>query len=109
MRKFSFLERPRPSPETARTAGSCVSAEGHMTPAVSPAFSFVLRRALKIGPNLPRKPQAWQELYPVPKEGTQRLTLGHMGRSRLAAPSTFVSVVALLTVPVPPAFPRSVG
>lgn len=37
MRKYSFLERPRPSLETARTAGSCVSAEGHMTPAVSPA------------------------------------------------------------------------
>ena len=38
MRKFSFLERPRSSPETARTAGSCGSAEGHMTPAVSPAL-----------------------------------------------------------------------
>ena len=37
MRKFLFLERPLPFPETARTAGSCGSAEGHMTPAVSPA------------------------------------------------------------------------
>ena len=37
MRKFLFLERPRSSPETARTAGSCGSAVGHTTPAVSPA------------------------------------------------------------------------
>ena len=33
MRKFLFLERPHPSPETARTAGSCVSAEGHIVTA----------------------------------------------------------------------------
>ena len=37
MGKFLFLERPRLSPETARTAGSCGPAEGHRTPAVSPA------------------------------------------------------------------------
>ena len=50
MRKFLFLERPRPSPETARTAGSCVSAEGHMTPAVSPALRLPVAIVLKSGP-----------------------------------------------------------
>ena len=50
MRKFLFLERPRPSPETARTAGSCVSAEGHMTPAVSPALRPPVAPVPKSGP-----------------------------------------------------------
>ena len=64
MRKFWFLERPRPSPETARTAGSCVSAEGHMTPAVSPAL----------------RPPAASLPKPCPKSGQIRLENPRWGR-----------------------------
>lgn len=64
MRKFLFLERPHPSPETARTAGSCVSAEGHMTPAVSPALRSPVAPVPK----------------PCPKSGQIRLESPRWGR-----------------------------
>lgn len=55
-------------------------------PGLSPAFSFVLRRVHKSGPNPPQHPSAGQRLYPAPKEGTQCLTAGHAGRSLCSVP-----------------------
>ena len=79
MRKFLFLERPRPSPETARTAGSCDSAVGHMTPAVSPAPRPSVVPVPKIRPKAVQKPSVGQGLCPVPREGTQPLTGRYTG------------------------------
>lgn len=59
---------------TARTAGGCGWTGGTKTPVLSTCFFFVLRRAIKIGPNRPQKPLVGQGLCPAPKEGTQQHT-----------------------------------
>ena len=70
MRKFWFLERPRPFPATARTAGSCDTAVGHMTPAVSPAL----------------RPPAAPVPKPGPKSGQIRLESPRWGRDSTLPP-----------------------
>ncbi len=84
MGKILFSERPRPPPETARTAGSCGSAEGHMTPAVSPAFFHIcpaLFLQARQRPKSALKASDVEGTIPVSKEGTQRLTAGYEGDS----------------------------
>ena len=88
MGKNLFLERPRPPPETARTAGSCGPAEGHMTPAVSPAPLPQTALRSSLGPAAAQIRfviSGGQGLCLAPKEGTQLLTTGHKGYACSAA------------------------
>ena len=103
-----LLEPPPREEETARTAGSCGRAGGATTPALSPAFSFVLRRALKPAQIRPKIP-GWSRAPPTSKDATEPLTARHRSRSVPAVPGVPAHAVARCSAPCSPASDGSAG